>query len=339
MTQSLSNTSPQPDTPLVSVIIAVYNGEKWITETLASVLNQTYDNLEIILIDDGSTDNTVKVIEKSISQKIKLIQQQNQGQSTAFNRALQEAQGDYIQYLDADDLIASNKIETQLAFLQTQPKGSISCCEWTRFHQDHTAVSFTPQALWQDFLPVDWLLCAWQNHLMMHGATWLIPRTIIDKAGPWNPNLTLINDFEYFSRVILASTGVKFCWGAKTYYRSGLENSVSGLKTDNAWQSAFLSLTQGTQNLLSFDNNALTRQVCANVFQRFIYEVYPAVPELRKQAQQQVKILGGSTEKPMGGPLFKILNRFLGWQTAKTLKEWLYRNGYERWRNLSAQST
>ncbi|MEO1591726.1 MAG: hypothetical protein AAFU71_10590, partial [Cyanobacteria bacterium J06632_22] len=261
---------------------------------------------------------------------------------TSFSNPTTAALGTvtYIQYLDGDDLLAPDKIERQLAFLRQQPLGTVSCCEWTRFYQDPAEGQFTPQALWQDATPIDWLICAWEQHLMMHGATWLIPSSVIQAAGEWDESLTLINDFEYFSRVVLASKHIRFCWGAKTYYRSGLQNSVSGRKSEVAWQSAFYAINRGTQHLLNQEDSPRTRQVCANVFQRFIYEAYPAVPSLRQRAQQRVQQLGGATERPIGGPLFSLLTRLFGWQLAKLTKERLYRYGYERWRaKKSSQST
>ena len=160
----ISPTQATP--PLVSIIIPVYNGAQWIGETLASALSQTYSNIEIIVVNDGSTDNTADVVCRYAQANLQLVEQPNRGQSAALNHGLSLAKGDYIQYLDGDDLLATDKIERQLAFLQRQPPGTVSCCEWTRFYQDASQSQFIPQPLWQDFAPVDWLLCAWDNHLI-----------------------------------------------------------------------------------------------------------------------------------------------------------------------------
>ena len=315
--------------PLVSVLIAAYNAGPWLAETVESALAQTWQNIEIILVDDGSQDNTLSVAKRYKSSKVKIIHQDNQGQCAASNRCLQAAQGDFIQYLDADDLLAADKIEQQIGLLKQYPTGFLASGEWARFYHTSQEAVFTPQSLWADFAPVDWLLCAWSNHLMMHGAAWLLPRVVVDQAGPWDTRLSLINDFDYFSRMILASKGVKFCQGARSYYRSGIGNSLSGKKSATAWQSAFLALSKGTDNLLAQDSSDQAQQICANVFQRFIYEVYPDIPDLRKQAEFKVKHLGGATERPMGGPLFQVLMTVLGWKRAKELKNWFYKIGYQ----------
>lgn len=316
--------------PLVSILIAAYNAEPWIAETLVSALNQTWQNIEIIVVDDGSTDRTLEIAQQFASDRVKVIHQANQGQSAAENRALQAAQGDFIQYLDADDLLAPDKVERQVALSNESNSECVIACEWARFYHSPGEAEFVAQPLWADFTPVDWLILAWENHWMMHGASWLIPRSIVDQAGLWTEELSLINDFDYFSRVLLASQGVQFCWGAKTYYRSGNSGSLSGTKSDKAWQSAFRSLELGTQNLLAAENSARTRHACATVFQRFIYEAYPQVPHLQTQASAYVQEFGGADEVPIGSPLFQLLSGLVGWQQAKRIKDILYRHGYQK---------
>ncbi|MDJ0617252.1 MAG: glycosyltransferase [Calothrix sp. MO_192.B10] len=316
--------------PLVSILIPCYNAEKWLTETLESALAQTWDNTEIILVDDGSTDNSLEVAKKFESRGVKVISQPNKGASTARNVALNACQGDFIQYLDADDLLAPDKIERQIQLLETSDSSYIAAGEWARFYTKNTEAQFIPQPLWADMSPVEWLICAWEGHWMMHPAAWLVPRQIAEKAGTWNENLSLNDDGEYFCRVVLASEGIKFCHGAKSYYRSGNTNSLSGSKSHRAWQSAFLALELGTNNLLAKEDSLRTRHACATVFQRFIYEVYPNVPNLQKKAQAKVKQFGGSDLKPVGGAMFNFLSYCLGWKQAKQLQILAYQYGYAK---------
>lgn len=95
---------------LVSIMIPAYNSEKWITHTINSALNQTYPRKEIIIVDDGSTDNTLSIAREFESRSLKVILQSQKGASRARNKALAVCQGDFIQYLEADDMLAPDKI-------------------------------------------------------------------------------------------------------------------------------------------------------------------------------------------------------------------------------------
>src|SRR5216684_2101005 len=101
--------------PLVSILIPAYNVEKWIADTILSALSQTWKRKEIIVLDDGSRDQTGAVARHFASQQVVVVSTENQGAAAARNHALQLSQGDYIQWLDADDLLAPDKIERQLA--------------------------------------------------------------------------------------------------------------------------------------------------------------------------------------------------------------------------------
>ena len=106
--------------PLVSIVTPTYNSQQFIEETLRSVKQQTYGHWEHIIVDDGSTDNTIIIVENAASKetRIKLIQSsKNQGAAEARNLATQHANGDYIAFLDSDDLWHPNKLEAQLDFM------------------------------------------------------------------------------------------------------------------------------------------------------------------------------------------------------------------------------
>lgn len=311
--------------PLVSILIPAYNVEQWIAETLESALAQTWQHKEIIVVDDGSTDNSLLVAKRFESPIVKVISQKKQGQSTAENRAFQEAQGDFIEYLDADDILAPDKIERQIQLLGDSNSEFVAAGEWARFYDSPTEAQFVPEPVWADMSPVDWLVCSWEGGGMMHGAAWLIPRKIAEQAGPWNESLSLINDFDYFSRVLLTSKGVKFCWGTRTYYRSGLSNNLSSAKARPALESAFKSLELGTSSLLSIENSPRTRHASATTFQRFIYSVYPDMPDLVHKAEVKVRTLGGSDLKPGGGTVFKVLSNTVGWKLAKRIQQLAHR--------------
>ncbi len=104
---------------LVSVIVPVFNCEKFIKETIESVLSQTYSNIEIVLVDDCSKDNSKNIISSFEDERVRyFLQEKNMGAGVARNRALEEAKGQYVAFLDADDLWEKDKIEKQLKVLE-----------------------------------------------------------------------------------------------------------------------------------------------------------------------------------------------------------------------------
>lgn len=312
--------------PLVSILIPAYNAEQWLAETLQSALAQTWQNKEIIMVNDGSTDSSYSVARQFESCGVKVISQENRGASAARNRAFQEAQGDFIQHLDADDLLAPDKIERQVRLLSNEENSNcVTSGEWVRFCNSPTQANFVREPVWNDMLPIDWLVCSWEGGGMMHPAAWLVPRAIAETAGPWDETLSLNDDGEYFCRVILASKGIKFCFGAKSYYRSGIQGTLSGTTSKAGWESAFRACEICASNLLKKEDSPRTRHACATAFQRFIYNVYLDMPDLAKKAEAKVQYLGGSNLKPDGSPLFQFFANSVGWKLAKQIQRLSFR--------------
>jgi glycosyltransferase involved in cell wall biosynthesis len=180
---------------LVSILIPAFNAQKWIRESIQSALLQTWQNKEIIVVDDGSRDDTLRIARSFESKILKVLSQDNTGACGARNRALSSAQGDYIQWLDADDLLTPGKISSQLEqthgdltslTLLTSPFGT--------FYYRHRKATFTPTSLWQDLSPVDWIINKFTEHAWMNPVTWLVSRKLTEMAGPWDERLSTSGD-------------------------------------------------------------------------------------------------------------------------------------------------
>jgi hypothetical protein len=117
--------------PLVSVVMAVYNGEEWLAEAMRSVLDQTYEHFEFLVVDDGSTDGSAAVVTSFADTRIRLLTNpENLGLVRSLNRALDEARGEYIARMDADDLSHPRRLECQVAFLEEHPDhGLVGCLD------------------------------------------------------------------------------------------------------------------------------------------------------------------------------------------------------------------
>jgi glycosyltransferase involved in cell wall biosynthesis len=314
--------------PLVSVVIPCYNAERWIGRTLESVQKQTWRNIQVVVVNDGSTDASESRIRELKYPDLVLINQPNRGSSAAINRGLQDAKGDFIQYLDADDLIHPEKIERQMRRLMTE-RDCVATSEWARFYTDFDDARFLPDENWRDLDPVDWLVSAWRvGGGMLFPAQWLIPKSIVEGVGAWREDLTLNNDGEYFTRVVLASRRLLFCEGARAYYRSGLPGSLSKLKSEKGWISQEKSQELCQQYLLAAENSDRTRRAIALLWQRFAHTCYPYHPHLANEALRKARALHPVSMKPEGGPAMKIALRLVGWKAARRLQHWYYRWRY-----------
>jgi glycosyltransferase involved in cell wall biosynthesis len=307
---------------LVSILIPCFNAAPYVGAAVQSVLDQTWPEKEIIVVNDGSTDGSAEILDGIRDSRISVIHQHNTGQCAAANRAFEESHGDYVKFFDADDLLAPNTIELQMKRLAGS-QTAVASCEWGRFYDDDVATfQLSPQTVWRDMESTDWLVEAWREaQPMMQCALWLIPRTIVARAGLWDTSLSLINDFEFFTRILCHSSEVRFTPEALLYYRSGLSGSLSGQKSRQAVVSAFLSVTRGTAHLLKRRSDKAARTACANILQGFIYTYYPEYPELRTTLTSRIDELGGSTVEPNGPPSFHKLRRLVGWKVARRFQK------------------
>lgn len=306
--------------PLVSICMPCYNAGAFLEPALASAFAQTWPHCEVILVNDGSTDDSRARAERFAARGLKIIDQPNRGQSAAANVALGHARGDYVKFFDADDLMSPDMIALQVAALRDRPN-HVAYSEWARFHADPNEAVFTPRRGWHDAHPVDWLVEIWADaQAMMQCAQFLVPRAILDRVGGWDERLSLINDFEFFARVVTASDGVVFTPGARLYYRSGLPTSLSRQRTAKAWQSAFLSTTLGVEHLLGREDSLRTRAASAAVLQGLVYDLYPGLPRLVAQLEARVAELGGTHLAPLGGSGFHLARRVVGWKLARRLQ-------------------
>ena len=205
--------------PLVSILIPAYNSEAWIADTLQSAIGQSWQRKEIIVVDDGSSDRTAEVAQRLASAGVAVVSVPNQGAAAARNHALKLSQGDYIQWLDADDLLAPDKIERQLAALKEgDSKRLLLSSPWAYFNYRTNRARFIPTSLWHDLAPVEWLLRKMSENLHMQTGTWLTSRELADAAGPWDTRLMSDDDGEYYCRVLLASEGTRFVPESKVFY-------------------------------------------------------------------------------------------------------------------------
>ena len=292
---------PQADNgPLVSILIPAYNANKWLAATIRSAIAQTWKRKEIIVVDDGSTDQTLTIARQFESESVRVLSQKNQGAAAARNHALQLSQGDYIQWLDSDDLLAPDKIERQLAALREgDSKRILLSSPWARFYYRTRQAPFVPSSLWQDLSPVEWLLRKMGENLYMQPATWLTSRELALAAGPWDTRLWYDDDGEYFCRVLLASEGTRFVPGTGIFYRITGVNSISYMgRSDRKRDALLLSVKLHIQYLRSLEDSDRVRKACLEYLRTKCVDIYPERPDIFKELQSLAGQLQGRLEVP-----------------------------------------
>jgi glycosyltransferase involved in cell wall biosynthesis len=302
--------------PMVSILICAYNAERTIAETLQSALSQTWPRKEIIVVNDGSRDRTPEIIRQF--REVKLISTENQGFSNAQNNIFRYSQGDYIQYLDADDLLAPDKIERQLAAVQkiNNPR-ILASSPWAYFYHRTQGARFIDTSLCQSLSPVEWLLRKMSEGIHMQNATWLVKREMAEKAGPWDSNLYYDQDGEFFCRVLLASEGTCFVPGTGIYYRRTGTSSISYIGNSNKKKESLLvSMKLHVKYLLSLQDCSRTRAACVQYLQNWYPNFYLSRPDLTTELEALAASLGGRLEPPKLSWKYVWIQKTLGWHAA-----------------------
>lgn len=193
---------------LITIIIPTYNYACFISEAIDSVLSQTYTHWECYIVDDGSTDNTSDVVDQytSIDTRIHFIRQENAGPAAARNNGIKHSNGEFIQFLDADDLIASDKIRQQLSFLESNPTVDIVYGDMRYFRSeapiDLLYSMFEPDMPWMPMasgVGREILLPLLSQNIMVSNAP-LIRRSVIHDVGLFDETLEALEDWQYWLR-------------------------------------------------------------------------------------------------------------------------------------------
>ncbi|OUL37626.1 glycosyl transferase family A [Nostoc sp. T09] len=183
--------------PIISVIIPVYNGEKTITSTIKSVLSQTLSDIELIIINDGSKDSTLEIIKNIYDFRLRVFSYPNAGQAVSRNRGLSLASGEYISFIDADDLWTTEKLEAQLKALQDNPQASVAY-SWTNYidEQGNFLVSGTHTI--ENGNVYEKLLV---SNFIENGSNPLIHRQALVEVGGFDASMTPAEDWDLWLRL------------------------------------------------------------------------------------------------------------------------------------------
>jgi len=316
--------------PLVSIIIPAYNSEKFISQCLESAINQTYKNIEIIVIDDGSTDQSLAILKRFEYDNLKIFSQANKGASAARNFGLSIAKGEFIQFLDADDFISFNKIENQIN-LAIVNSNKLIVCSTIHFLNGENYIDKKPSNYEDSFIfntdnSTEFLINLWGGNTgfgsMIQPNAWLTPKDIIDKAGLWNEELSLNDDGEFFARVILNSEGVIYSPNTANYYRKyKYDDNLSGHQSLKAYTSLLMSIILCKKELLARTNARSAKFAIYRLLCEVAIESYPKYKCISKRAYRELPTINHERyKKDFGSYLSNTIAKIFGWKFLKLLQ-------------------
>ncbi|MDZ7962638.1 MAG: glycosyltransferase [Aulosira sp. DedQUE10] len=212
--------------PSISIIIPCYNAEPFLHETVNSIFKQTFSDYEIILIDDGSKDKTAGVI-KSFENKVKAEFQSNKGASFTRNRGTALAKGEFIQYLDADDLLRPEALQTRVDALYSN-NADVAYSDWQKLEEQSDGSYVLGDIISRriEDVHLDTEIALFTNFWCPPAAL-MYRRSIVDKIGTWNESLPIIQDARFLLDAALIGGNFVYVPGIGADYRVHQKNSLS----------------------------------------------------------------------------------------------------------------
>ena len=305
--------------PLVSILIPAYNVAPWIETTLESAINQSYPNVEVIMVNDGSTDQTLALAKKYESKSVKIIDQKNAGGPAARNTALAHAQGEFIQWLDADDLLDPLKVDEQLKAVDYSPDELLllSSSSGTFYYCPERAV-FSPNSLWRDLTPREYFFSKFNDDKWFQTSAWLVSRKLSQLAGPWWEVRSRDDDGEYFCRVVAAAKAIRFIPAAKSYWRVGNFQSFSYiLLRSEALEPLVRSTFRCIEQFRAIEDSEESRAACVTFLRNRLIYFYPEHKGLLEQMYKKANELGGNISIPPLLWQYSLIRSCFGWRVAR----------------------
>ena len=311
--------------PLVSVIIPAYNVSTTLRETLDCVCQQTYSEIEVIVVDDGSIDSTVDVVLNYPDARVSLTRISHRGACAARNAGLAKASGVYVQFLDANDLMDCHKIELQVRELQrSEDSYAISYGPWWSFLNDAPLPRGASLTSGRNHSPsMEWLFISMEKGFYLPPHCWLLSREVACAAGDWDERLLQNQDGEYFSRVLEIASQVLWVPDAQSYYRKEHMGRINLQQGNQCTRSLILAADLIRDRMLHYlGYNPARRRIISVLYLRILYRIDSTDLEMIDQLWLRIHGLGlpdGRTR--VGGMRFDLLKRHMGWELAFKMKQ------------------
>lgn len=301
--------------PLVSIITPCFNAEKWVGEAIESCLSQTYQNLEIIVMDDGSTDRSFDIL-KTYVPKIRLEGGSHRGGNQARNRGFELSKGEYIQFLDADDYLLPEKIERQIRFLR-ETGADVVYGDWRhRFHLPNGE-----SYLGEIKVPGE------QNDILaaLMAGWWVAPvallfkRKIVITCGGWDEDLQAAQDRDFFTSIAIKGADIRYQPACFSIYRRYGDVTV-GTSNQIRWLENHEIVLDKTKTQLAQSNrlSRVYREALARSYFSLARNYYDIDRQQYIRLMDEVKSLSPEF-KPKESALYNFFQKIFGFSIAEGL--------------------
>jgi len=313
--------------PQTSVIIPCFNNSAWIRDTLCSVVAQNRESLGIIVIDDGSTDNSAEIVRDEFS-FVHLVRTPNRGASQARNLGTSLAHGEFIQYLDADDLLAEGKIGAQVEALE-RTGADVAYGDWQKL------VPSPAPGSGDDFVPGEVVARVIEGdaEIALFGDFWCPPAAylfrrsivdrVVDQAGGWNESLPVIQDARFALDCALLGGRFVHTPGIAAYYRAHEAGSLSRRNPVAFWRDVYRNAQQVEAWWSEHGGIAEPRR---NALKHCLGNVarssFKTDPETFEQALADLERLGCGSYTPEGPPHLRIASKLIGYRRSEQAARW-----------------
>ena len=286
-------------TPFFSVIIPLYNKEKYIQNTLNCVFNQSFDNFEVIVVNDGSTDGSLEILRKFSDHRLKIIYQKNQGVSVARNTGMENAKADYICFLDADDTWKENHLQAFYDTITKFPNAKMYCGRYVTQISKNTFINnkFIDIPENSEGYITDFFKSSLINRVALTSAV-CIHKDIFNEIGGFDPTLKSDQDLDYWIKITLKHTI------AITGQTTMVYNFINANKSLSKDQSKFQKLTDLNQ-YVEIEKSNRSLKLFLDIY-RIEYGLNYHILGLKKQSSEYLKYVDSKSMNFKTKVLFKL---------------------------------
>lgn len=264
----------------VSFVIPLFNSENFISETISSILGQTYHNLEIIIVDDGSTDNSLDIVKSICDDRIIVYSQSNHGACKARNFGFSKCTGDLIQFFDSDDVISADYVAEKVKCFEEFGLGVVVTSKHYRFKNDVSNSFLLAKPLNRSYQTgIDLIIDMADNWKFFQVSAWMVSRKLYMITDGWDEYLKRNQDGDLFFRLLLVCEKVVFSDVPKSFYRLTSGSITTGGGAESL-RSFLYSVDKYRDNLLMIEDSNRTRLAIASFYTNLMHLTVLDFPDI-----------------------------------------------------------